>query len=96
MAASVSGITGANGTMSSLREMVMEVFLNLGGSESEMLVAMKVCATTPREASSTHAARQRRMYDTDELIMAVVRRTATTTRGQWPEYGAADVLDVRW
>jgi hypothetical protein len=54
-----------------LREMVMDVFLNSGGSESEKLVATKVCATAPREASSTHAASQMSMYDTGGLIMAV-------------------------
>lgn len=70
MAASVSGITGANGTMSSLREMVMEVFLNSGGSESEKLVATKVCATALRAASSTHAASQSRVCDTGILVMA--------------------------
>lgn len=67
------GITGASGTISSLREMVMDVFLSPGGSESEKFVATKVWATVPRAKSSTHtASNKRRMYDTGGFIMAVV------------------------
>lgn len=56
-AASVSGKTGASGTISSLREMVREVSLVPGG----VSVARISWAVTLGATNSTHAASQRHM-----------------------------------
>ena len=72
MAASVSGKTGASGTISSLRDMVMGVSLVPGEEGMVELVATMLCAVAHCATSSRHAAgQQRRMRTTGSLVVTM-------------------------